>query len=100
MKTAKKKLREQDRGELVSPLCSLRGELSYRQNETEGAVSRMKTKVRLHIQTYCSCSKMIKKKALNILDIVNGFSSCDQISFILFLATVFLPIFALPQFIY
>lgn len=45
MKTAKKKLREQDVGELGSPLGSLRGELSYRQNETEGAVSRMKIKV-------------------------------------------------------
>ncbi|TSK13388.1 Ankyrin repeat domain-containing protein 26 [Bagarius yarrelli] len=45
LKTAKKKLREQDGGELGSPLGSLRGDLSYRQNETEGAVSRMKIKV-------------------------------------------------------
>lgn len=45
VKTAKKKLREQNGGELGSPMGSLRGELSYRQNETEGAVSRMKIKV-------------------------------------------------------
>ncbi|XP_076863224.1 LOW QUALITY PROTEIN: ankyrin repeat domain-containing protein 26 [Brachyhypopomus gauderio] len=45
VKTAKKKLREQDGGELDSPLGSLRGEQSHRQGEAEGAVLRMKTKV-------------------------------------------------------
>ncbi|XP_066524584.1 ankyrin repeat domain-containing protein 26 [Hoplias malabaricus] len=46
VKTAKKKLREQDGGELGSPLGSLRGgELGHRHSEAEGAISRMKTKV-------------------------------------------------------
>lgn len=46
MKTAKKKLREQDAGELGSPLASLRGDLGQRQSDTESAISRMKAKVR------------------------------------------------------
>lgn len=50
VKTAKKKLREQDGGELGSPLGSLRGEMSNRQNETEFAISRMKIKVGLYVQ--------------------------------------------------
>ncbi|XP_063052762.1 ankyrin repeat domain-containing protein 26 isoform X2 [Engraulis encrasicolus] len=45
VKTAKKKLREQDGGELGSPMASLRGDAGHRQLETESAVSRMKTKV-------------------------------------------------------
>lgn len=73
MKTAKKKLREQDGGELGSPLGSLRGELSYRQNETEGAISRMKIKVCLYTQNFLF-SKMAKlldvMRILNIKDIL------------------------------
>lgn len=59
VKTAKKKLREQDGAELGSPLGSLRGELSYRQNETEGVISRMKIKVCVHTQNYF-CSKIME----------------------------------------
>lgn len=77
MKTAKKKLREQDGGELGSPLGSLRGELSYRQNETEGAVIRMKIKVCLHVQN-CLCSNMTELLdpvfILHLKDIVWGYS--------------------------
>lgn len=77
MKTAKKKLREQDIGELGSPLGSLRGELSYRQNEMEGAVSRMKIKVCLDVQN-CLCSNMAELFdpvfILHLKDIVWGYS--------------------------
>ncbi|KAJ8395685.1 hypothetical protein AAFF_G00029220 [Aldrovandia affinis] len=45
VKTAKKKLREQDTGGLVSPLSSLRGEMGHRQLETESAIGRMKSRV-------------------------------------------------------
>ncbi|MCJ8736043.1 hypothetical protein PDJAM_G00254300 [Pangasius djambal] len=66
VKTAKKKLREQDGGELGSPLGSLRGELSYRQNETEGAVSRMKIKVdELQVQLEREASRCSKLEDLN-----------------------------------
>ncbi|XP_053093161.1 ankyrin repeat domain-containing protein 26 isoform X8 [Pangasianodon hypophthalmus] len=66
VKTAKKKLREQDGGELGSPLGSLRGELSYRQNETEGAVSRMKIKVdELQMQLEREASRCSKLEDMN-----------------------------------
>ncbi|KAF7701994.1 hypothetical protein HF521_001277 [Silurus meridionalis] len=62
VKTAKKKLREQNGGELGSPLGSLRGEMSFRPNETEGALSRMKIKVdelQVQLEREASCrSKM------------------------------------------
>lgn len=48
VKTAKKKLREQDGGELGSPLASLRGDLGQRQSDAESAISRMKAKVQTH----------------------------------------------------
>lgn len=51
MKTAKKKLREQDGGELGSPLTSLRGDMGQRQSETESAISRMKAKVQTSLET-------------------------------------------------
>ncbi|XP_058263435.1 ankyrin repeat domain-containing protein 26 isoform X3 [Hemibagrus wyckioides] len=66
VKTAKKKLREQDGGELGSPLGSLRGELSYRQNETEGAISRMKIKVdELQVQLEREASRCSKLENTN-----------------------------------
>ncbi|XP_060770676.1 ankyrin repeat domain-containing protein 26 isoform X8 [Neoarius graeffei] len=66
VKTAKKKLREQDIGELGSPLGSLRGELSYRQNEMEGAVSRMKIKVdELQVQLEREASRCSKLEDMN-----------------------------------
>lgn len=49
VKTAKKKLREQEGGELGSPFGSLRGEMGHRHSEAEGAISRMKTKVCYHL---------------------------------------------------
>ncbi|XP_029104654.1 ankyrin repeat domain-containing protein 26 isoform X3 [Scleropages formosus] len=45
VKTAKKKLKEQDSAELGSPLGGLRGELNYRQLEAETTVTRMKSRV-------------------------------------------------------
>ncbi|KAF5907568.1 ankyrin repeat domain-containing protein 26 isoform X1, partial [Clarias magur] len=66
VKTAKKKLREQDGGELGSPLGSLRGETSYRQNENEGAVSRMKIKVdELQVQLEREVSRCSKLEDTN-----------------------------------
>ncbi|KAK3526644.1 hypothetical protein QTP70_030857 [Hemibagrus guttatus] len=66
VKTAKKKLREQDGGGLGSPLGSLRGELSYRQNETEGAISRMKIKVdELQVQLEREASRCSKLENTN-----------------------------------
>ncbi|GAA6089790.1 ankyrin repeat domain-containing protein 26 isoform X5 [Tachysurus ichikawai] len=66
VKTAKKKLREQDGGELGSPLGSLRGEMSNRQNETEFAISRMKIKVdELQVQLEREASRCSKMENMN-----------------------------------
>ncbi|XP_047675761.1 ankyrin repeat domain-containing protein 26 isoform X9 [Tachysurus fulvidraco] len=66
VKTAKKKLREQDGGELGSPLGSLRGEMSNRQNETEFAISRMKIKVdELQVQLEREASRCSKLENMN-----------------------------------
>ncbi|KAM9495742.1 ankyrin repeat domain-containing protein 26 isoform 1-T2 [Clarias gariepinus] len=66
VKTAKKRLREQDGGELGSPLGSLRGETSYRLNENEGAVSRMKIKVdELQVQLEREVSRCSKLEDTN-----------------------------------
>lgn len=94
VKTAKKKLREQNGGELGSPMGSLRGELSYRQNETEGAVSRMKIKVCLHVQN-CLCWKMANLLEvmciLHLKDIVQGWPTTHRFSpFIILNSTIFL----------
>ncbi|XP_030628026.1 ankyrin repeat domain-containing protein 26 [Chanos chanos] len=62
VKTAKKKLREQDGAELGSPLTSLRGDMLYRQSEADGATSRLKSKVdELQVQLdkeVLRCSKL------------------------------------------
>ncbi|XP_061106946.1 ankyrin repeat domain-containing protein 26 isoform X7 [Conger conger] len=65
VKTAKKKLREQDSGELASPLNSLRGEMGHRQMDTDAAVGRMKAD---------ELSLQLEKEALkrSRLEAVNG----------------------------
>ncbi|KAI5627115.1 ankyrin repeat domain-containing protein 26 isoform X1 [Silurus asotus] len=66
VKTAKKKLREQNEGALGSPLGSLRGEPSFRTNETEGALSRMKIKVdELQVQLEREASCRSKTEDMN-----------------------------------
>ncbi|KAL6474419.1 hypothetical protein MHYP_G00179800 [Metynnis hypsauchen] len=66
VKTAKKKLREQDGGELGSPLGSLRGELGHRHSEAEGAISRMKTKVdELQVQLEREASRCSRLEDVN-----------------------------------
>ncbi|XP_036432152.1 ankyrin repeat domain-containing protein 26 isoform X6 [Colossoma macropomum] len=66
VKTAKKKLREQDGGELGSPLGSLRGELGHRHSEAEGAISRMKTKVdELQVQLEREASRCSRLEEVN-----------------------------------
>ena len=58
VKTAKKKLREQDGGELGSPLASIRGDMGQRQLETESAISRMKAKVQTRLEASCSSDSL------------------------------------------
>ncbi|XP_072527973.1 ankyrin repeat domain-containing protein 26 isoform X2 [Salminus brasiliensis] len=66
VKTAKKKLREQEGGELGSPLGSLRGELGHRHSEAEGAISRMKTKVdELQVQLEREASRCSRLEEVN-----------------------------------
>nr|XP_014349266.1 PREDICTED: ankyrin repeat domain-containing protein 26-like isoform X6 [Latimeria chalumnae] len=45
VKTAKRKLRERDSGELAAHLSSFRGELHHRHLETEGTISKLQVKV-------------------------------------------------------
>ncbi|XP_041966143.1 ankyrin repeat domain-containing protein 26 [Alosa sapidissima] len=66
VKTAKKKLREQDGGELASPLTSLRGDLGQRQSDTESAISRMKAKVdELQLQLEKEASRCSRLEQVN-----------------------------------
>ncbi|XP_042563202.1 ankyrin repeat domain-containing protein 26-like [Clupea harengus] len=66
VKTAKKKLREQDGGELGSPLTSLRGDMGQRQSETESAISRMKAKVDdLQLQLEKEASRCTRLEQVN-----------------------------------
>ncbi|KAJ8261949.1 hypothetical protein GJAV_G00160340 [Gymnothorax javanicus] len=66
VKTAKKKLREQDSGDLASPLGSLRGEMGHRQMDTETAVSRMKARVdELSLQLEKEALKSSRMEAVN-----------------------------------
>ncbi|XP_035280263.1 ankyrin repeat domain-containing protein 26 isoform X6 [Anguilla anguilla] len=65
VKTAKKKLREQDSGDVASPLSSLRGEMGHRQMDADAAVGRMKVD---------ELSLQLEKEALKCsrLEAVNG----------------------------
>ncbi|KAG9280893.1 ankyrin repeat domain-containing protein 26-like [Astyanax mexicanus] len=66
VKTAKKKLREQDGGELASPFGSLRGETGHRHSEAEGAISRMKSKVDdLQVQLEREASRCSRLEEVN-----------------------------------
>ncbi|KAG9328867.1 hypothetical protein JZ751_010097 [Albula glossodonta] len=66
VKTAKKKLREQEGGDLASPLSSLRGDIGHRQLESEAAIGRMKSRVdELALQLDKEALKSSRLEAVN-----------------------------------
>ncbi|XP_062848878.1 ankyrin repeat domain-containing protein 26 isoform X2 [Trichomycterus rosablanca] len=84
VKTAKKKLREKDGGELDSSVGSPRREPSLRHSETEEAVSRMKIKVDgLHVQLErevlrCSHLEKVNRELKEQLGSLKSFSRSQE----------------------
>ncbi|XP_028813701.1 ankyrin repeat domain-containing protein 26 isoform X10 [Denticeps clupeoides] len=80
VKTAKKKLREQDCAEFGSPLSSLKGGMDLRHSEAEAAISRMKAKVdELQIQLDKEASRCSRLEEVN-RDLKDQLSSLKGLS--------------------